>query len=121
MASTLDQRQLLKISADIANGMVHLSSQKVCDALYSYIVEKPNPVNLLQTTTSYSQSAVKQAAVTQIMWYIFLRKNSSSYSYLIVLYVQSRNVNKRKFKFKLIYYIMSNAIEHFWKFLKKPD
>ena len=36
MASTLNQRQLLTISADIVNGMVHLSSQKVCDVFINY-------------------------------------------------------------------------------------
>ena len=41
MASTLNQRQLLKISADIANGMVHLSSQKVCDVFINCCKTKP--------------------------------------------------------------------------------
>ena len=41
MASTLNQRQLLKISADIAHGMVHLSSQKVCDVFINFCQTKP--------------------------------------------------------------------------------
>ena len=30
MTSTLNHRELLKLAVDIANGMAHLSSQKVC-------------------------------------------------------------------------------------------
>ena len=41
LASTLNHRQLLKVAADIANGMAHLSAQKVFIGYFTPKIDLP--------------------------------------------------------------------------------